>query len=63
MAFMEEELNICFAEESGSSLRVHSTASRNFPLGAADGIAYVANRVNQGRFTELFSEPANEHLN
>ena len=36
---------------------------RNFPLGAADGIADVANRVNQRRFTELFPEPANEHLN
>ena len=49
--------------ESASPLRVRPTANRNFSLGAADGIADVANGVNQRRLTELFPEPANEHLN
>jgi hypothetical protein len=31
--------------------------------GAADGVAYVANRVNQRRFPQLLPEPTNEHLN
>ena len=49
--------------QSASPLRVRPTTNRNFALGAADGIADVANGVNQRRFTELFPEPANEHLN
>src|SRR6478752_3406276 len=49
--------------QSASPLRVGPTANRDFALRAADGIAYVANRVNQRRFTELFPEPTNEHLN
>ena len=49
--------------QSASPLRARPTANRNFPLRAADGIADVANRVNQRRFTELFPEPTNEHLN
>ena len=49
--------------QSASPLRAGPTANRNFALRAADGIAYVANRVNQRRFTELFPETANEHLN
>ena len=49
--------------QSTSPLRVRPAANRNFALGAADGIADVANGVNQRRFTELFPEPANEHLN
>ena len=49
--------------QSASPLRVHSTPTRDFPLGAANGIAYMANRVDQRRFTELFPEPADEHLN
>ena len=48
--------------QSASPLRVGPTANRDFALGAADGIAYVANRVNQRRFTELLPEPANEYL-
>jgi hypothetical protein len=48
---------------SASPLRVGPTANGNFALGAADCVAYVANRVNQRRLTELFPEPANEHLN
>ncbi len=48
--------------QSASPLRVRPTANRNFALRAADSIAYVANRVNQRMFTELFPEPANEHL-
>src|SRR4029077_1273826 len=46
-----------------SLLRVRPTANVNFAFGAADGIAYVANRVNQRRLTELFPEPANKHPN
>ncbi len=49
--------------QSASPLRAGPTANRNFALRAADGIAYVANRVNQRRFTEFFPEPTNEHLN
>ena len=49
--------------QSASPLQVGPTANGNFALGAADGIAYVANRLNQRRFTEFFPEPANEHLN
>src|SRR6516164_6214346 len=48
---------------SASPLRVRPTANGNLALGPADGIAYVANRVNQRRFTKFFSEPTNEHLN
>ena len=54
--------HIC-AGQSASPLGVRPTANRNFALGAADGIADVANGVDQRRFTELFPEPANEHLN
>jgi hypothetical protein len=49
--------------QRASPLRVRPTADGNFPLGVTDGIADVANRVNQGRLTELFPEPPNEHLN
>src|SRR5437764_7586810 len=48
---------------SASPLRVRRTANGSFALGTADGIAYVANRVNQRRLTKLFPEPTNEHLN
>ena len=44
-------------------LRVRRPASGNFALGTADGIAHVANGVNQWRFTKFFPEPTNEHLN
>ena len=49
--------------QSTSPLRGRPTADGNFALGAADGIADVANGVDQRRFTELFPEPANEHFN
>ena len=48
---------------SASPLRVRPTANGNLALGSADRIAYVANRVNQRRFAEFFSQPTNEHLN
>ena len=48
---------------SASPLRIRPTTNANFALGLADRIADVPNRVNQRRFTELFSEPTNEHLN
>jgi hypothetical protein len=34
-----------------------------FPLGAPDRIAYVANRVNQSKLAEFFLSRANERLN
>ena len=39
------------------------TANRNLAFGAADGVADVPNGVNQRRFTELFPEATDEHLN
>ena len=48
--------------QSASPLRTGPPAKGDFALGTADGIAYVANRVNQRRFTELFPETANEYL-
>ena len=49
--------------QSASPLRVRATANRDFALGPANGIAYMANRVNKRRFTEFFPEPPNEYLN
>ena len=50
-------------EHSAPPLRIRPTANANFALGAADSIAYMANRLNQRRITEFFPEPPNEHLN
>ena len=48
--------------KSASPLRARPAATSSFALWTTDGVANVANCVNQRRFTQLFPEATNEHF-